>query len=154
MNNLHKNLFLAAALSLGAASFAVAADTKPAPAAKPNDFRSKFPAAHRSTDGHLVRSRAEMLIDNWLYMQQIAHAYERKLPVEEDVYCDFYLPAGKAYIEYWSMEKDPAYAARMQEKKAVYAKHGLNLIELTDQDILNLDDVLPRLLLKFGIASD
>ena len=55
-----------------------------------------------------------MLIDNWLYMQQIAHAYERKLPVEEDVYCDFYLPAGKAYIEYWGMEKDPAYAARMQ----------------------------------------
>lgn len=132
--------------------------TVPAPsmAAPPttNDFRSRFPATHRTTDGHLVRSRAEMLIDNWLYMQQIAHAYERKLPIEEDVYCDFYLPAGKVYIEYWGMEKDAAYAARMQEKKAVYAKHGLGLIELTDSDILNLDDVLPRLLLKHGISCD
>jgi hypothetical protein len=131
-----------------------AISSAPAATAKAMDFRSRFPAAHRSTDGHLVRSRAEMLIDNWLYMQQIAHAYERKLPVEEDVYCDFYLPAGKVYIEYWGMEKDPAYAARMQEKKAVYARHGFNLVELTDQDILTLDDVLPRLLLKFGISSD
>lgn len=48
----------------------------------------------------------------------------------------------------------PAYAARMAEKKAVYAKHGLNLIELTDHEILALDDALPRLLLKYNIASD
>ena len=31
-------------------------------------FREKFVAQHRTTDGHYVRSRAEMLIDNWLYM--------------------------------------------------------------------------------------
>ncbi|MFC4022319.1 glycerol kinase [Oceanobacillus longus] len=58
-------------------------------------FREKFVAKHRSADGHYVRSRAEMLIDNWLYMSEIAHAYERKLPIEEDVYTDFYLPVGK-----------------------------------------------------------
>ena len=28
-------------------------------------FRERFPAQHRTTDGHLVRSRAEVLIDNW-----------------------------------------------------------------------------------------
>jgi hypothetical protein len=50
------------------------------------------------TERHLVGSRAEMLIDNWLSMQQIAHACERKLPVEADVYCDFYIPSGKVYI--------------------------------------------------------
>jgi len=27
------------------------------------------------------------------------------------------------------------------------------LIELNDKDVLNLDDILPRLLLKFGIQS-
>ena len=115
------------------------------------DFRSRFPASQRTTDGHLVRSRAEMLIDNWLYMQQIIHAVERKLPIEEDVYCDFYLPTGKVYIEYWGMEKDPRYAARMQEKKAIYQRYNLNLVELTDNDIMNLDDVLPRLLIKYNI---
>ena len=43
-------------------------------------FREKFEAKLRSTDGHFVRSKAEMLIDNWLYMAEIVHAYERKLP--------------------------------------------------------------------------
>jgi len=27
------------------------------------------------------------------------------------------------------------------------------LIELTDKDVLNLDDILPRLLLKFGVQA-
>ena len=37
-------------------------------------FRDKFEAKHRTADGHYVRSRAEMLIDNWLYMSEIVHA--------------------------------------------------------------------------------
>jgi len=114
-------------------------------------FRERFPARFRATDGHLVRSRAEMLIDKWLYMQGIVHAVERKLPIEEDVYCDFYLPTGKVYIEYWGLENDPKYAARKAEKKAIYKRYGLNLVELVDDDIMGLDDVLPRFLLKFGI---
>ena len=108
---------------------------------------------HRSADGHYVRSRAEMLIDNWLYMSEIVHAYERKLPVEEDVYCDFYLPVGKVYIEFWGLENDPRYLARKQEKIKVYEKYRFNLIELGDEDIQNLDDVLPKKLLKFGIQA-
>lgn len=64
-----------------------------------NDFREKFEAKHRATDGHFVRSKAEMLIDNWLYMAEIVHAYERKLPIEEDVHSDFYIPTGKVYIK-------------------------------------------------------
>ncbi len=67
-----------------------------------SNFRGKFIAKHRATDGHMVRSKAEMLIDNWLYMAEIVHAYERKLPIEE---------------------------------------------------VFNLDDVLPRLLLKFGVQT-
>lgn len=115
------------------------------------DFRTRFPATFRATDGHMVRSRGEMLIDNWLYMQGLAHAIERRLPVEEDVYCDFYLPGGKVYIEYWGMENDPKYAKRMEEKKGIYAKYKLNLVELTDEEIRNLDDALPRLLIRYNI---
>jgi hypothetical protein len=47
----------------------------------------------------------------------------------------------------------PTYRARKAEKQAVYAKHGLRLIELTDAEIEKLDDVLPRMLLRFGIES-
>ncbi len=117
-----------------------------------SDFRSKFPAEHRTVDGHMVRSRAEVMIDNWLYMAGIVHAYERRLPIEEDVYCDFYLPAGKVYIEYWGLEHEPTYAARKQAKQEIYRKYGLNLLELTDEHIRSLDDVLPRLLLKYHIV--
>jgi hypothetical protein len=117
------------------------------------EFRKKFEAKHRTTDGHYVRSKAEMLIDNWLYMAGIVHAYERKLPIEEDVYSDFYIPDGKVYIEYWGYENDEKYQARKRKKIALYKKYGFNLIELTDKDVQNLDDVLPRLLLKYGVKA-
>ncbi|MEA1912055.1 MAG: glycerol kinase [Spirochaetota bacterium] len=120
---------------------------------KEANFREKFLAKHRATDGHMVRSKAEMLIDNWLYMAEIVHAYERKLPIEEEVYCDFYIPNGKVYIEFWGLENDPKYAKRKEIKKEIYKKYNFKLIELTDEEVFNLDDVLPRLLLKFGVQT-
>lgn len=120
---------------------------------KENGFRDKFEAKHRSTDGHFVRSKAEMIIDNWLYMAEIVHAYERKLPIEEDVYSDFYIPTGKVYIEFWGFENNEKYLQRKKEKQDIYHKYGFNLIELTDDDVLNLDDILPRMLLKHGVQS-
>lgn len=116
-------------------------------------FRDKFQAKHRATDGHFVRSKAEMLIDNWLYMAEIVHAYERKLPIEEDVYCDFYIPTGKVYIEYWGYEEDSKYLNRKKKKQSIYEKYGFHLIELNDKEVLNLDDILPRMLLKHGIQA-
>ena len=118
-----------------------------------DEFRQKFKAEHRCTDGHNVRSKAEALIDNWLYMAEVIHAYERKLPVEEDVYCDFYLPTGKVYIEYWGYEEAEKYLKRKQEKQAIYQKYDFNLIELSEKEVQNLDDVLPRELLKHGIKT-
>lgn len=114
----------------------------------------KFVATHRATDGHQVRSRAEMLIDNWLYFSGIVHAYERLLPVEEELYCDFYVPAGKVYIEFWGLENDLKYSERKEKKKEIYKKYGFNLIELNDEHIKNLDDYLPKMLLKFNVIID
>jgi hypothetical protein len=117
------------------------------------DFREKFEAKHRTTDGHFVRSKAEMLIDNWLYMAGIVHAYERKLPIEENVYSDFYIPVGKVYIEYWGYENDAKYQGRKKKKIDLYKKYEFSLIELTDKDVQNLDDILPRMLLKYGVRA-
>ena len=114
-------------------------------------FRERFPATYRATDGHMVRSRAEMLVDNWLYMSGLVHAYERLLPIEEELYCDFYLPEGKVYVEYWGLENDPKYAARKRVKQDIYSKYNLNLIELSDEHIKNLDDHLPKMLLKCNV---
>jgi len=119
-----------------------------------DDFRKKYEAKYRTRDGHYVRSRAEAMIDDWLYISGLVHAYERKLPIEEDVYSDFYLPDGKVYIEFWGMENEPAYLRRKGIKQLIYKKYDYNLIELTDSDIMNLDDVLPKVLLRFGISTE
>ena len=115
------------------------------------NFRDKFKAEYRTNDGHYVRSRAEVIISNWLFSECIAHAYEKRVPIEEDVYCDFYIPKGKIYIEFWGYEDDEKYLARKQKKRELYKKYNLNLIEIDDSKINNIDDFLPRELLKFGI---
>lgn len=121
-----------------------------------DNFREKFEAKHRTIDGHYVRSKAEMLIDNWLYQYGLIHAYERKLPIEQDVYCDFYIPSGNGrpqavYIEFWGLENDPKYLERKKRKIEIYKNESLALIELTDEDIQNLDDILPKKLLQYKI---
>jgi hypothetical protein len=118
---------------------------------KAESFRSKFLPELRAVDGHFVRSRAEVIIDNYLYMNKILHAYERRLPVEEEAYCDWYLPNGEVYVEYWGMEDDPQYRERKQQKLRIYRSHNLQLIELNDSDMMSLDDALPGKLLKFNI---
>jgi len=127
---------------------------KPTPNVKPatsDNFREKFPATLRTKDGHMVRSRAEVIIDNALYDYKLAHAYERKLPIEEDLYSDFFIPTENVYIEFWGMEDDPKYAERKKVKIEIYKKYDFKLIELNDSDISNLDDHLPKKLLKYGI---
>lgn len=121
-------------------------------------FREKFPANYRTKDWHNVRSRGELLIDNSLYEYWLAHAYERKLPIEEDVYSDFYIPSKDwwkaVYIEYWWLEDQEKYENRKKIKKEIYKKYHLNLIELDNNHINNLDDYLPKFLLEFWIKVD
>jgi len=86
-------------------------------------------------------------------MAEIVHAYERKLPIEKNVYSDFYIPTGKVYIEYWGYENKKQYLERKKIKQDLYNKYDFNLIELEDKDVLNLNDVLPRMLLKHGVQA-
>jgi hypothetical protein len=134
----------------------IGAEIAVTPLVQNDSFREKFEAKHRTIDGHYVRSKAEMLIDNWLYQYGLVHAYERKLPIEEDVYCDFYIPSGNGrpqavYIEFWGLENDRKYEERKKKKIEIYKREGLALIELTDADIQNIDDILPKRLLQYKI---
>ena len=82
------------------------------------DFREKFKAEYRTNDGHYVRSRAELVIANWLFAEGMA--YEKRVPIKEDVYCDFYIPKGKVYVEFWGLEDDEAYLKRKEKKIELY----------------------------------
>ena len=107
---------------------------------------------YRTLDGHYVRSKAEIIIDDILYHYGVLHAYERKIIVgEEELLSDFYLPFGKVYIEFWGKEGEDKNPVARSAKIEFYKKHDIPVIELSDNDILNLDEYLPRKLLKYGI---
>ena len=122
-----------------------------------DDFRKKYPAEYRTKDGHYVRSKAELTIDDSLYLWGIPHAYEKKLPnTEQNVFSDFHIPSGKGrpkavYIEYWGMENDEKYNQRKAKKIEIYNELGLILIQLNDGDIKNIEDSLQKYLLKHGV---
>ena len=115
------------------------------------NFREKFKAEYRTNDGHYVRSRAEVIISNWLFGECIAHAYEKRVPIVEDMYCDFYIPKNKIYIEFWGYENDEKYLTRKNKKIELYKKYNLNLIQIDNNTINNIDDFLPKELLRFGL---
>lgn len=104
-------------------------------------------------DGHQVTSKAEVQIDNWLYLAGVVHAYQRQLPVAEVAFCDFYIPAAKLYIEYWGSGGDARYLAEKMQKKELYQRYGLTLIELEEKDLTDLDETLSRRLLKLGLET-
>lgn len=103
-------------------------------------------------DGHVLRSRAGVLICHWFYMSGIVHAVGRRLPLEGEYRCDFYLPAQHLYVEYWGDEGAPGLLSAKLEKRALYERSGLALLELDAEDLPRLDEVLPRKLLKHGLA--
>lgn len=108
------------------------------------DPRKKWPTKYRCSDGHYVRSRAELLIDNWLFDKRIIHIYERQVTFasNEKFLCDFYLPDFNAYVEFWG-KTDDYYVKRRNIKTSLYKTlENVKLIELDDKALENLDDIL------------
>ncbi|MCR9662737.1 glycerol kinase [Vibrio parahaemolyticus] len=118
-----------------------------------SSFRLKFEAKHRTLDGHYVRSKGELLIDNWLYLAGIVHAYERQVPIEQEVMSDFYLPAGKLYLQFWGSDSGETPEKEREAIRAVYQQHNFNLIEVEPSELDKLDEVLPKRLRQFGIQA-
>ncbi|WMN89459.1 glycerol kinase [Vibrio parahaemolyticus] len=118
-----------------------------------SSFRQKFEAKHRTLDGHYVRSKGELLIDNWLYLAGVVHAYERQLPIEQDVTSDFYLPTGKVYLQFWGSDHGEISQDDRETIRAVYEQHQFNLIEVDASELERLDEVLPQRLRQFGIKA-
>jgi len=103
----------------------------------------------KTDDGHFVKSKSEVLIDNWLYHHNLVHAYERKVPVAEDLTCDFYVLVAQCYIEYWGLEGFEDYEKRKEKKIYLYQRYHLKLVGLKDKDIERLDDILPKRLAQY-----
>lgn len=111
------------------------------PELQPENTRDSQKAAiYRTDDGHVVKSNGEKEVDDILYHLGICHAYEKivdEIPASQrTVKSDFYIPVtytGGIYIEYWGMDSDD-YQDNKTEKKALYEKYDIPLIEVEKKD--------------------
>jgi hypothetical protein len=103
---------------------------------------------HRTSDGHYVTSKEEIIVDNWLYMTGLRHVHRKRLPVAEEIYATFYLPEGRVCLEY---QRENEGAEENERKRRIFEDNHFNLIEIRDEDFQNLDDVLSEKLLSCGI---
>ena len=102
----------------------------------------KRPTSFKCLDGHVVRSKGELIIDNHLHRLGIKHIYEDTIRVHgKPIKYDWYLPDYKVYIEYWGFY-GKLYERRKQEKMNLYKKGKLKLTCI--EDIMFID-IYPNL---------
>lgn len=110
-------------------------------------------------DGHIVKSKSERDIDNYLFEHRISHAYERELPYgateKEILHPDFFLPnylgeGEHVYIEHWGYnENNLQYTKTKKFKLPIYKKLGITLVCTYEKtDMGKIDTVLDRKLNK------
>ena len=105
----------------------------------------------QGVDGHRLATPLETRVCNWLYLAQLAHAYQRALPTEELVQADFYVPEGSVYIDCWDADIPAQALSAKLLRRELYRKLQLRHIEINAADADRLDEVLGRGLLAFGI---
>jgi hypothetical protein len=103
-------------------------------------------------DGHRLPNADYAVIDNWLYLTGLLHAFERPLAVQEDIISDFYLPSKNVYIEYWGDQTSAKAMLAKMEKKEVYQKYRFKLIELDKHELADIENILPQKLLQLGVT--
>jgi hypothetical protein len=114
-------------------------------------FATGDPGPSEGLDGHQLQTTLELHVCNWLYLAQLAHAYKRALPVETALYADFYLPGARIYIECWEEPESAERLAIKLKKQDIFEQQGLAVIDIKAGELEQLDEILGRALLKFGI---
>lgn len=93
---------------------------------------SRYYNKYRCFDGHMVKSKSEREIDNYLFKKNIRHIYEKPIPInaneDDDIHPDFFLYDLDVYIEHLGKEGDPEYDERTQYKVNIYKDKKLTVI--------------------------
>ncbi len=114
----------------------------------------KRPTSFKCLDGHVVRSKGELMIDNHLYRLGITHEYEKTIKVRgKPIKYDWFLPDYKVYIEYWGFY-GKLYQRRKEEKIKLYNKGKLSLISIEDIMLADCYSNLERELKKFMLIKN
>ena len=118
---------------------------------KPKNKSSQYIQVKKYTclDGHVVKSKGEMIIDNYLYFLNIYHKYEKSIYINgSKIKYDWYLPKYNVYIEYWGYG-GKTYEIRKRQKLRLYKKAKLNLISIENYMFYDIYSEFDRLLKKY-----
>ncbi|EAQ97921.1 hypothetical protein [Congregibacter litoralis] len=111
---------------------------------KPKATPQTVSAQRCGLDGHAVDSVLQLRVCDWLYEAQYAHARNRRLPVEESLTADFYVPALGLYIECWERDVPTQTLTRRLRTREVCRELDLAYLEIAAADIERIDDLLTR----------
>ncbi|MGV9172898.1 MAG: hypothetical protein ACOC35_10065 [Promethearchaeia archaeon] len=107
-------------------------------------YRPKKATSFKCLDGHVVRSKGELIIDNHLHRLGIEHVYEQTIRVRgRKLKYDWFLPEHEVYIEYWGYY-GKNYMTRKEEKLELYEKGGHTLISIENVMFEDIYDQLER----------
>lgn len=114
-------------------------------------------------DGHIVKSKSEREIDDYLFEHGIAHAYEKAIPLDadahHDLHPDFFLPKFgpeklDVYIEHWGFnENNRDYTESKEYKIGKYKELGITLICTNEEDMKDPQLSLDRKLNNFNYGE-
>lgn len=102
--------------------------------------RQGFSRFRKCSDGHVVQSRWEQAVDEWLARHSIPHEVQPECPWAKwraRQLGDFRV--GDVFIEVWGIEGNAKYDQRRLEKIAKYQEYGVRLIEIFPHHILDQD---------------
>jgi len=100
-------------------------------------------------DGHVVRSKGELIIDNHLHRLGIKHEYKRTIRVRGNpIKYDWYLTEHDIYVEYWGFF-GKEYEKRKEEKLNLYRKGKLKLISIENEMFSDIYSKLEKELKKY-----
>ena len=102
----------------------------------------------KCADGHIVKSKSEAMIDDFLYRHKILHAYEPALETNNSpIHPDFYLPELNLYLEHHGINNNPLYDAMNTYKEPFFKGR---LIVTTEED---LNDIETNLIKKLKLRQ-
>ena len=100
-------------------------------------------------DGHIVKSKTEVIIDDYFYNHQIKHAYEIPVPMPDEngntvtLHPDFYLPDYDVYLEHWGYgEENKRYTEAKKYKINLYNLNHKTVICTYEKDMNNMSAML------------
>lgn len=121
-------------------------------------LESRYYNRYRCYDGHLVKSKSEREIDNFLFKKNIRHIYEKPISIssseKDDIHPDFYLYDLDVYIEHLGKEGTSEYDEKIKFKTKIYQEKQLTVIFTHEySDSIDMQNSLERKLKTYKRGS-